>query len=397
MKVQRGLFLAVGIVFVAAGGLTVRSVCQSREPHRPGTQMPGPASEKPITEEKSIAEEEPVAEDPTAATVDALAEVSLLEWQNDANLLKARVPKLYKRLSVKPIPTIEESLWLYRAQCLLALGRNKEARKIVQGRLEKGTDKPDFLLLELRFVGGDRQTLEDRITIWNELGRIVPLSLWGNGRDARMRPAFAKPNPPVPSVPDTYDIQGILAEIARSYEEQDLIKDALNVYLEALYGGPLSGYEERRGGLWLKVAEIERTRGNKKLAVGAYLRAVRTWYELADTVKEGIKQTLAETEPPKTTDGKPILTKDTAIEIAALYLKLNLHPLALAVLKECEGDTGAELTAETQMTRTEWEQILGRITQVRGADCYVLGHKVSEVQDWSSIQILRPTDTFWKQ
>ena len=383
--------IAVGIICITAGVLIVRSLWQSREPSEVSREIVRP------TPEESISEEESIAEDSIAAVVDALGELSLLEWQNDANLLKTRMPKLYKRLSVEYPPIMEESLWLYRAQCLMHLSRKEEARKITQIQLAKGTDKPDFLLLELRFVGGDRQTLEDRITIWNELGRIVPLSLWGNGRDARMRPAFAKPNPPVPSVPETYDIQGILAEIARSYEEQDLIRDALNVYLETLYGGPLSGNQEQRGELWLKVAEIERRQGNKELAVRAYLRAVGTWYKLAENAKEGIEQTLTETEPPKTTDARPILKEDTAIEIATLYRKLNLHPLALAVLKECERDTGADLTTEKQATRAEWEQILDKITQVRGPDCYVLGHKVSEVQDWSSIRILRPTDTFWKQ
>jgi len=371
---------AVGIICLVGAVLTVRFIWQSREPDQ-------------ITPEKAY----PPSEESIAEIVNALAELSLLEWQNDANLLKTRVPELYKTLLARRAPILEESLWLYRVECLMHLGKDEDARPIVEKQLEKGTDKPDFLVLQLRFVGGDSETLEDRIRIWNEHGRIVPLSLWGRGRDSRLGGrTWAKVNPPPPSVPKTSDIQVILAEVAELYEQEGYLGEALNVYLETFYTGFPFATRAARARLWVKAAEIERTRGNKELAVRAYLRAVRVWHGYAKDAEKGIRETLVEGKPAKTIDGKARLPKDVAIRIASLYRKLNLHPMALAALERAEKSRGADLTAEKQAIQNEWDDILHRITRVRGPDCYVLGQKVSQVKDWATIPILRPTETFWK-
>jgi tetratricopeptide (TPR) repeat protein len=352
--------------------------------------------------------------------VDAVAEVSFLKWRNDQNLIQSRMPQLYQTLSIKRSSVFEESLFIYRAESLKHLNRNKEAIEVANKRINMGINKPDFLV----YLGGAEKP-EDRIKAWNEHGRIVPISSMGSSRDSRLSgPVFVKIDPPPPSVPlnsifitnddkkeipsilpGTYNIQDVLATIGDLYESSGFIEEALNVYLEAFYAMLFSDNPSQRGRLWLKIAEIEKKNGNKEWAVQAYLKAAHNWHEYAGESKKGIAIALAGDGLQEVVSTTPKLQKGTAISIAALYRKLNLHPLALAALEKSEQDTDEKLAEEKKEILEEWNEILeklrqyyrlARLSEAKEVDFYVLGQKVSEVKDWAKISILRPTDTFWK-
>ena len=338
--------------------------------------------------------------------VDALKELGGVEWDNDANLVRTRMPMLYATLSIEREPVLEESLFLYRVECLKLMGKKKAGLDITRKQLQKTADKPDFLSLYIQLGGAE--TIDERRRIWNERGRILPISSMGKDRDSRMsKPARGLSNPRPPSVPRVIGMQEKLVKVGQMYEREGFDEEGLNTYLEALYAGSLSFFEEPNlpGRVWLKIAEIERRRGMKTLAIRAYLRAVRSWYEYAEDAKKGIQDILADKRPEDVTRPEPKLQKDIAIQIAGVYRELNLHPLALSVLVRAEEETSVDFAGEKQEILTEWNEILDRIFRLRwirkrgeanDVNFYVLGQKVSEVKDWSDVTILRPTDTFWK-
>ena len=353
--------------------------------------------------------------------VDTIAAFQLIKWQNDPNSIKKKLPEIYSKLSIQYFPIIENCLDLYKFQVLIDIGKRKEALDFIKDNIYNSLDKP-ILLPYL----ADPNNLEKRVEVWNELGQILPLSLWGYDRDSRLSPkVLIKIHEKPPQIPDIrisittnnedtnlsmmpgkYKIQDVLKTIGDLYYHAGFLDDALNVYLESFYSIPNSDNARLNGEIWLKIAEIETIRGDKQLAVKGYLNSVYSWHEYAEQVKKGINEVLSNSDPDKEFTNEQLkLKKDIAIQIATLYQKLNLHPIALNVLEKSEKDTGDDLSEEKKLILKEWNETLEKLrdyyrlvsmSEQGKFDFYVLGQKVSEVKDWAKIKILRPTDTFWK-
>jgi len=304
-----------------------------------------------------------------------------------------------KELSPNLPSEMRDSLLWYQAKCLQLLGREQEFRQIAREAIRRGIDAPDFYTLEIWMVGeGGGEKAEARSKIWNEHGRIVPISLHGQNRDLSYAPrVLIDPYPP--SVPVLggvgFTIVDSLAEIGELYEEIGFQREAINSYVEALYSS-LVGTDEERGRLWLKIAELEAQQGQMRLAIRAYLRSAHTDKQHVEAAIGGIQRALSEAPGEERVATEPRWKRETVVRIAELYRKLNLHPLALAVLARAEGEAGQDLSKEKEATLEEWQAIVERHVQVYGAECHLLGHRVSDVGDWSRVHVLRPSDTFWK-
>jgi tetratricopeptide (TPR) repeat protein len=340
--------------------------------------------------------------------IDLITDLSPLEGRDDPNELK----RIYAGLTVERPSIIEESLPFYRCETLVRMNKRDEAARIAKAQIDRGLGKPDLLA----FLLMASSSVEERNRVWDEQGKLLPLSHFGHSRDGTLSSGQKMVNPGPPQVPkmDVYisatnervvpaitpgnqDLPGVLAAIGELYEKAGFAEDALNTYLEASYAtGILSG-PRLMGRLWLKIADVEKNRGDKKLALRAYFKAADTWHDYAAQAKEGAVAALGESLPPeKPTTAEPKLKKDTALTIAALYEAMNLHPMSLAVLVRCEKDTGEDLSTEKARILDEWKQIVEKVAFAMMGDCCILGQKVSEVKDWSRISIPRPTDTFWK-
>jgi tetratricopeptide (TPR) repeat protein len=347
--------------------------------------------------------------------IDVVAKLNPMSWGDDPNFPKGRLPELYKALSATQNKMVEADLPFYRGECLILMEEPNKASAIARDQLAEGHNTPDFLLLNMR----SDSTVKGRGDAKLELGRILPISVSGMDRDNRLggpTKGMVDPGPPsvprgsiivddadksrLPAIkPGTYNLQDALSAIADIYMSAGFAEDALNTYLEAFYAMPFSDQPSLRGRIWLHVADLEKTRGNKELAIRAYLKAAYNWPKYAEQAKKGVAEVLSQNEPQESQKPKPILRKDAAVAIATLYQKLNLHPLALVVLERSEQDTGQSLSDEKTEILKKWQTLLvglERSKHDRGQDSYIFGYRASEVKDWAKIKILRPTDTFWK-
>jgi hypothetical protein len=339
--------------------------------------------------------------------IDVLAALQSRGRSADPNKLK----NLYAALSIARPPVIEENLTFYRCEVLARMDKRDEAMKTAKAQLDGTLGQPDLLPF-LKTGSADREASR---RVDDELGRLLPLSLWGSSRDHNRSPAYGFIDPTPPRIPRPFvvlsnsdqeavsamkpgqhDLQSVLAAIGELYEKAGFTTDALNTYLEAVYALTLPDDPRMVGQLWLKIGGIEKNRGNARLALRAYLRAVYVWNEYAEQAKQGAMGALKGDLPPDKPTQAPKLRKDVAVPIAALYAKLNLHPMGLAVLIRCEKDTGADLAGEKTRVLDEWKKVLSRLPWEEGEDYYVLGQKASEVKDWATMSIPRPMDTFWK-
>lgn len=307
--------------------------------------------------------------------------------------------KKLKELSANLPSEMKDSLLWYQVKCLQLLGRKQDFSQVVQEAVNKGVADPDLFILQLWMVGeGGGEKAEARGKIWNEHGRIVPISLHGESRDRNYAPPILiDPYPPsVPLVRGVgFTIVEVLAEIGNLYQEMGFQREAINSYVEALYSYPVETDEER-GGLWLKIAELEAQQGQAHLAIRAYLRSAYSHKKYVEAAIEGIQQAIEEAGAEEGVAAEPIWDRKKVQRIAELYRKLNLHPLALGLIVRMENETEEELSTEKEEILTEWEGIVKRHLQVYKAECHLLGHKVSDVGDWSQVHVLRPSDTFWK-
>ena len=302
----------------------------------------------------------------------------------------------------KPLPTVDkymaEPLVVYHAIVSWLSGDKIRFSDLQKAAKSKGVFCPELLLYKVYLIGeGGGDKSKRRIEAWNEHGRLVPISWYGQDKDNRLAPA-GKINPPPPSVPILSNIGARLAEVGALYEKMGFERDAINSYLEALYSSPFAETGEKRGDIWLRIAKLEAQQGQKALALRAYLKAAYSDKKYTKPAVEGVQQAARKLNVRKQVSSttQPTLDKKTVLRIAALYRKLNLHPLALSLIVKTEKQAGVKLSKEKETVRREWHDIVKRNAHPRGPNCHILGHKVSDVKDWAQVRVLRPSDSFWK-
>ncbi len=306
------------------------------------------------------------------------------------NALVAASEKIPARLR----PLLE----IYRARGLVLLGRSPAARAAVEHGLKGQVDLPDFLLLAARLGAPDNpESGEWHRDVLDKLGAILPLSIFGTGRDGRRSGGLiAKVNPGPPQVPVSTDAKAFV-QIGDTFAENGRLLRAVDSWLEGLYACELLSEHKRAGAVWIKVAQAEERLGRETLAFRAYLKVAYEDASRSKLASAGVARVLAGEKTGKPEAQKP-LDQATVLRLVDLYKRLNLHPLALA-LADKELSPSPSKQALLGSLREEWEKIVAQhVSLLRISDeCFILGQRVSEVTDWSKIKVLRPSETFWKE
>jgi hypothetical protein len=269
---------------------------------------------------------------------------------------------------------------------------------------ETGVDEPDFLAVAL--LGGMREGAapDAHHPTQIELAELLPLGPLSGLYDAVLSPPrFVYPiDPPPPFDPDIpirIGRRAALADVGAAYEKMGFLRRASDLYVAAIYTStfPTRARPPRDdASLWVKVGDLEKTQGHDALAFRAYLRAAYLDGGVQGEAAEGLAGVLASSPGERPQPPTGTWTAKGARAIAEAYAKVNLHPLAMAVLKEAGEQLGEDFEPDLARLREAWGKRLDVVIASRGRDCYVLRHQISKVEDWSQITIPWPSDTFWK-
>ena len=188
-----------------------------------------------------------------------------------------------------------------------------------------------------------------------------------------------------------------MARIAETYSRAGLEREAIDSLVESIYAEPQIGSDTDFSARWIRVARAEVARGETLLALRAYLNAAQNAGKETPEVVQGLQEALSGAEPEKLKNtARPTLSLEDARAIAQLYRKINLHPLALALLSRDDVKPDSPVPKERAVIADEWQEIITYHREVRAPDCVVLGQKVDDVADWSKVVVRHPSDTFWK-
>ena len=307
--------------------------------------------------------------------------------------LLAQMPEAPRRLA--------EELLFYRAAISWLAGDAKSFSENANAARRHGVATPELLLYEAMLSSTER---DRRRELDDQYGLVVPLSVFGRRRD-KMKSASelgADIDPPPPSVP-LGNVSDRLSTIAALLAQHGASRRAIDVYLESIYAYPRVGGNDT-GAMWVRVGELEKHVGRNELALRAFLRAV---YYDPSKAKEILPQVvLLSGEAKKLQDKEEQERKDKDIDrklsprlaskIAELYRECNLHPFSLRVLSEVDNGSDTELDKQRQEIEKEWLLIVDKHQRVCGDKCMLLGVKVNDVKSWANVDILRPSDTYWK-
>jgi tetratricopeptide (TPR) repeat protein len=300
---------------------------------------------------------------------------------------------------------LKVSFLLYRAHCLRLLGLKDKALLVIEEGISKAVDIPELLKWKCALIasGNSEMERELRIRLWDQRGRILPLSFEGTFRDARSSGTEALIERPLRfEVPvEEWDS---LFDVAELLDQMNLNRPAVDTYLDLLYSRAApwrsikyfgNTCEYMRGFVWLRIARLEKSMGNAELAFRAYLRAAYYDKSFIDDVATGIAECLSgkirKTEPPA-----PQLDLKKIKSICALYRKMNMHPYALAFINKVQKLSSVDLSKERKKTEDEWNEIVNFYLRCEGPKRTLFGIEIGKVDDWSKVKILRPSDTFWK-
>jgi hypothetical protein len=273
------------------------------------------------------------------------------------------------------------------------LAGHVEAPKNMLIEVAAQADKPEVLFVKTALIARDGQARSGArsVSTWGELATLVPLSDWAIDRDMRRSPLLGVPNPPPPSVPETGGLRDSLSEVGRQYEELARPKEAVDAYLAGVYSSMGWRVIPDDTNAWLRVAAVEAEQGRQSLMLRACLHAA----SCSERGLEGARDLLLKRTRRTALDRPKVVPKpdpDRLVQIANLYRKHNLHPLALRVLSELPDEEGPIWDLKEEI-RQEWSEIISK--RSRAQLDYTLGFKNSDVADWGQVKIPMPSETFW--
>ncbi|MFP4029218.1 MAG: hypothetical protein ACLFWL_15630, partial [Candidatus Brocadiia bacterium] len=231
----------------------------------------------------------------------------------------------------------------------------------------------------------------------DELGRLLPLSCEGTLRDGRLhektygkrdRVRLIIGGPRVPNFRPRDVIQ-----LNRLYRDAGMPSRAVETLLSFIHECPGS-HRPKTADLWLEVAHLELAQNHHKLAANAYLRAAYRDDKLAEQARKGLQECLRQQNQDRPAGEKGDVSSQEALRIAELYRRMNLHPFALSALKKAPAAEQKALVEKRKKIEDEWGRLVSYF--LRQPRNYLFGHNIKKVEDWGTLDILRPSDTFWR-
>ncbi|MCP4130931.1 MAG: hypothetical protein GY754_08100 [bacterium] len=290
------------------------------------------------------------------------------------------------------MPEEYRSPFYYHQARLLAMGDNRDdAADILKKLLKENPPLPEVIWLSIQISasGTGKENNERRWNYEDQLGGILPFSIWNYLRDSRFEQKESeKTGEPLCDGPDWPRIPAVKADtlmrIASLFEEMNLHAEAANAYREAVYGGfnpPLlpepganTWFSNETADAWIAIGTHEATIKMKKWPVQALLNAVASSPSRLKTAKELIPFTFSYYRKLQKTKYK----RDTFIKIANLYVENNLHGRALRVLDEAAELTKTDLSQIKTGIEKEWDKLISSYMQLREKICFLYGYKVSD-------------------
>jgi hypothetical protein len=294
---------------------------------------------------------------------------------------------------------LDSALMMYVLEVKLLVGDTAGFAKLKEETVATAVLGPEVLALENMFsVVILRYSAPERGQVRNELGTVLPVSSWGSGLDSVKAPELGFVDPPLADVSYTRGMPYRLEKVADLYGDAGLKREEVNSLLESIYSAPVPIHRPESTGLWMRIAKLEESMGERLLAVRGYLSAAHNDPARESEVVDALVRILAkEWKARKEVDvRKGSLSLEAALKVADLYRQSNLHPMALRVLAGFDLEPeGPEAKVRDEIAQ-EWAGIVRRHRLIRGPKCVILGQKVDEVKDWAAVKIPRPSDLFWK-
>jgi hypothetical protein len=252
-----------------------------------------------------------------------------------------------------------------------------------------------FLLLESANRAGQTQR---RNTYERLLGRLLPLSTYGLMADRAATPRDSLSEGPV--IPDLRREK--LIEIASSFAEMGMLPEADGAYREAIYGGfgppwaaeprPETWLSPETMDLWLSLGEVQRVQGRMDAAAGAAARALvfgaakqrDAAAAMLDRLEQGDRSAAASLPAELRLDGERLL------HVARLYAGMNLHPRAIALLRQHRAALSATAERLEGDLVEQWRQLLRQHCAGVAGPCVVFGRDVRGMERPEALSIPEP-------
>jgi hypothetical protein len=153
-------------------------------------------------------------------------------------------------------PDLGNALIYYRAVQAWLASEDGTFSDEVQKASKASVFQPDLLLYKVFLIGeGDGSKAARRIEAWDEYGRIVPISQYGQDRADRLAPAGLV-DPPLPPVPKLAGLEDRLVKIGDLYANCGLCEQSVDAYVESVFALPLESWKTK-GATLLTVGKIE--------------------------------------------------------------------------------------------------------------------------------------------
>ncbi len=283
----------------------------------------------------------------------------------------------------------------FEARLHLSAAEPEEARRKAQQLLTRSSVAPEalFLLVEAATRAGDTA---QRRNVERLLGKVLPLSPYGLLADrAQTVRAGSTHAPVIPALrPDK------LQEVARLFAEMGQAGAASRAFREAIYGGfgppwlgegrPGSWLSEEAIDLWLELAEHQQGAMQLDQAGDSVARALIHGAAHQRDRAGGLVDRLERREIKEA--GPAAIDGQTVLRIARLYAGMNLHPRAIALLRQHRSLVPAEAANLEQHLAEEWRQLLAAYCAGTIDRCVVFGQDVKHMDRPEEISIPAPAD-----
>lgn len=246
------------------------------------------------------------------------------------------------------------------------------------------------LVWTVAWEAGDKQS---RRMIEEALGCALPISIYGRDRDLRAETSFGRSERPV--IPGIGESK--LPRVAELYAAADLPQLASKGYVEAIYAtavpiGSSEWVSPKTGALWLKAAQAAAAAGDQKslalyaakaIIFGSDGDAAEGRKLLAEVAKHGLKPAASAPGPG---------AQDALLSAARLYVEMNLHPRALALLREHQALLGDEGKTLARQWTTEWIKLVEQYCSPQLVqNCTLFGQEIAKT-DVANMRIPWPCE-----
>ncbi len=261
----------------------------------------------------------------------------------------------------------------------------------------------DIIELDTQASKNDELSVKRRLQYWHVYAKVLPLSNQGRDEDNTVshRAYVLRDRPIIPRL-NYRRTTNNLVEIADLLFEMKLYEEAEATALEAIYYTyppfPMlrtlqeSWLSPRTAGLWLQISECAWHRGEDSRTIADYLAKALVFgsEETKDKAGDFLRRWQQYSQGPNQADQTSKAHPDAAklLRIAAIYADMNMHPRAIALLKQYGHLTGPKGGALQEQYQESWLRLLS--DHCENATCQIFGQDVSRPESRLNVTLPPP-------